>query len=47
MSGPGTIPARRTPPGTVTVEYDEIRRWAKLSATGLTDAAYAYDNNSP
>ncbi|MFO0729836.1 MAG: RHS repeat-associated core domain-containing protein [Nitrospiraceae bacterium] len=35
-----------TTPGTVTVEYDEIGRRAKLSATGLTDATYAYDNNS-
>jgi RHS repeat-associated protein len=35
-----------TSPGTVTVEYDEIGRRFKLSATGLTDVTYAYDNNS-
>jgi RHS repeat-associated protein len=35
-----------TTPGTVTVEYDEIGRRAKLSATGLTDTTYAYDKNS-
>jgi RHS repeat-associated protein len=35
-----------TTPGTVTVEYDEIGRRLKLSATSLTDVTYAYDNNS-
>jgi hypothetical protein len=29
-----------TTPGTVTVEYDEIRRRLKLSATGQTDVTY-------
>ncbi|MBX3237287.1 MAG: hypothetical protein KF814_14160 [Nitrospiraceae bacterium] len=35
-----------TTPGTVTVEYDEIGRRFKLSASGLTDTTYSYDNNS-
>ncbi len=35
-----------TTPGTVTDEYDEIGRRLKLSATGLADTTYSYDNNS-
>lgn len=35
-----------TTPGTVTVEYDEIGRRLKLSATGQTDVTYTYDKNS-
>ena len=35
-----------TTPGTVTVEYDEIGRRVKLSATGQTDVTYTYDKNS-
>ena len=35
-----------TTPGTVIVEYDEIGRRLKLSATGQTDTTYTYDNNS-
>ena len=31
---------------TVTVEYDEIGRRLKLSATGQTDVTYTYDKNS-
>jgi RHS repeat-associated protein len=35
-----------TTPGTVIVEYDEIGRRLKLSATGQTDTTYTYDKNS-
>ncbi len=38
--------AETTGAGTVTVEYDEIGRRLKLSATAQTDVTYTYDKNS-
>src|SRR2546422_539431 len=38
--------AETTSAGTVTVEYDNIGRRFKLSATGQSDVTYAYDKNS-
>jgi YD repeat-containing protein len=35
-----------TAPGTVTVEYNEIGRRLKLSATGQPETSYTYDKNS-